>query len=129
MPEIEDLVTVELRRTFPALSSLLPAIFYPVWEMDYRDASEAFDDALEGFSAQSAIGVRAEIESVLSTDVDDAAVSALLFKMNASVDPMTHTGLDWGTGVPRRIRERSRNPRFPAVGLATSIEAPVTTTH
>lgn len=93
MHEIEDLVTVELRRTFPALSSLLPAIFYPAWEMDYRDASEAFDDALEGFSAQSAIGVRAEIESVLSTDVDDAAVSALLLKLNASVDPMTHTGL------------------------------------
>jgi len=93
MPDIEDLGTVELRRTFPALSSLLPAIFYPTWEMDYRDASEAFDDALEGFSARSATDVRAEIESVLSTDMDDAAVSALLLKLNASVDPMIHTGL------------------------------------
>ena len=93
MPDIEDLGTVELRRTFPALSSLLPAIFYPTWEMDYRDASEAFDDALEGFSVQSATDVRAEINSVLSTDMDDAAVSALILKLNASVDPMAHTEL------------------------------------
>lgn len=93
MPDIEYLGTVELRRTLPALSALLPAIFYPTWEMDYRDASEAFGDALEGFSVQSATDVRAEIESVLSTDMDDAAVSALLLKLNASVDPMTHAGL------------------------------------
>jgi len=94
MPDIEDLGTVELRRTLPALSSFLPAIFYPTWEMDYRDASEAFDDALEGLSVQSAINVRAEVESVLSTDMDNAAVSALLLKLNASVDPMTHTGME-----------------------------------
>ena len=93
MPGIDDLGTVELRRTFPALSSLLPAIFYPTWEMDYRDASEAFDDALEGFSVQSATDVRAEIDSVLSIDMDDAAVSALILKLNASVDPMAHTEL------------------------------------
>jgi hypothetical protein len=93
MPDVEDLGTVELRRTFLALSSLLPAVFYPTWEMDYRDASEAFDDALGAFSPQSAIDVRAEIESLLSTDMDDEAVSALLLKLNASVDPMTHTGL------------------------------------
>ncbi|WP_434770745.1 hypothetical protein [Curtobacterium flaccumfaciens] len=93
MPDIEDLGTAELRRSFPALSSLLPAIFYPTWEMDYRGASEAFNDALEGFSVQSATDVRAEIDSVLSTDIDDAAVSAFVLKLNASVDPMTHTGL------------------------------------
>lgn len=93
MPDIEDLGTVELRRTFPALSSLLPAIFYPTWEMDYRDASEAFDDAVQGFSVQSATDVRAEINSVLSTDMDDAAVLALILKLNASIDPMAHTEL------------------------------------
>lgn len=42
---------------------------------------------------QSATDVRAEINSVLSTDMDDAAVSALILKLNASVDPMAHTGL------------------------------------
>lgn len=94
MLDIEDLGTVEIRRTLPALSSLLPAIFYSTWGMDYRDASEAFDDALEGLSVQSAIDVRAEIESVLSTDMDDAAVSALILKLNASVDPMHHTGME-----------------------------------
>lgn len=94
MPDIEDLGTVELRRTLPALSSLLPAIFYPTWEVDYRDASEAFDDALEGLSVQSAFDVQAEVESVRSTDMDDAAVSALLLKPNASVDPMPHTGME-----------------------------------
>ncbi|GAA3338435.1 hypothetical protein GCM10017714_09680 [Curtobacterium pusillum] len=43
-----------LRRAFPALSSLLPAISDPTWEMDYADVSEVIEDALEGFSVQSA---------------------------------------------------------------------------
>jgi hypothetical protein len=129
MPDIEDLGTVELRRTFPALSSLLRAIFYPTWEMDYRDASEAFDDAVEGFSVQSATDVRAEINSVLITQYRPGRCGCVGSHPQAERQRRPDGPHRIGrAGIPQENRERSRKLRVPAVGLATSVSAAVTTT-
>ncbi|GAA3338433.1 hypothetical protein GCM10017714_09670 [Curtobacterium pusillum] len=79
-----------LRRTFPSLAGLLPAVFCPSWEMDYDGAPAALRDALDGFSEASAIAIRSEIRNLLDSGISNEGVSSLVLKFNANIDPAEH---------------------------------------
>lgn len=109
--DITKLDSVATRRTFPELASLLPGTFYQTWEMDYADVADAFDDTLEGYSESSARAVRAEVAEILSSGADDEAVSSLILKLPASLDPGIHTGLG-GRAFLRSVAEAVVSHKF-----------------
>lgn len=109
-PEIATLDS-QGARAFPVLTSLLAGTFYSTWEMDYVDAVEAFNDTLEGFSEASAHALRREVAVSLRSGADHAAVSRLILKLHANLDPVIHTGMD-GRAFLRTVAEAVVSHKF-----------------
>ncbi len=111
MPAVNDLDASGLRRTLPALAGWLPGALYSSWELDYSDAVEALDDALEGLSIGTATAIQREVDILLNSAAHEDELAAILLKLGVNLDPKRHLGLS-GQGFFRYLSEAVLTQHF-----------------
>jgi len=112
---VNDFDASGVRRALPGLAAWLPGALHPNWELDYADAVEALDDALEGLSARTATSIRSDVETVLHAGAREDDLSAILMKLGVDLDPERHLGLS-GQDFLRRLSEAVLTQRFDGSG-------------